>query len=115
MLDDAIRYRLLKLVADRPDISQREIAQEMGVSLGRVNYCLKAMVEKGWLKIGNFRRNRDKRRYSYLLTPRGIKEKSQVTARFLMTKMNEYDALRAEIDRLRTEVREQKTDNARNT
>lgn len=79
----------------------------MNVSLGRVNFCLQAMVEKGWVKVRNFRHNPDKRRYSYLLTPKGLKEKSLVTVRFLRRKIAEHDELLAEIDRLQREVNEE--------
>ena len=104
MLDDETRYRLLKVLADRPDITQRRLARDLGISLGKVNYCLKALIEKGWVKAGNFRRNPDRRVYAYLLTPRGVEEKARVTVRFLRHKMAEYDALREEIKRLRGEV-----------
>lgn len=104
MLDDETRYRLLKILADRPNVTQRTLARDLGVSLGKVNYCLKALIEKGWVKAGNFRRNPDRRVYAYLLTPRGVEEKARVTVRFLRYKMAEYDALREEIERLRGEV-----------
>ncbi|MDE2088972.1 MAG: MarR family EPS-associated transcriptional regulator [Gammaproteobacteria bacterium] len=104
MLDDETRYRLLKILADRPDVTQRRLARDLGISLGKVNYCLKALIEKGWVKAGNFRRNPDRRVYAYLLTPRGVEEKARVTVRFLRHKMAEYDALCAEIERLRGEV-----------
>ena len=106
MLDDETRYRLLKILADRPDITQRTLARDLGISLGKVNYCLKALIEKGWVKADNFRRNPDRRVYAYLLTPRGVEEKARVTVRFLRRKMAEYDALRSEIERLRGEVTE---------
>lgn len=104
MLDDATHYHLLKLVDERPDITQRELAQAMGISLGKVNYCLRALVEKGFVKANNFRRNPDKGTYSYLLTPEGVAEKARVTARFLRRKMEEYDVLLNEIEVLRQEV-----------
>ncbi|WP_414041104.1 MarR family EPS-associated transcriptional regulator [Acidithiobacillus sp. M4-SHS-6] len=104
MLDDATRYQLLKLLAEQPDLTQRQLAAAMGVSLGKANYCLKALIDKGLVKTGNFRRNPDKGVYAYLLTPQGIEEKARVTARFLQRKMAEYDALQAEIAALRREV-----------
>ncbi len=97
MLDDATSYRFLKLIADHPEYSQRQLAEAMGVSLGRTNYCMQALVEKGLVKVGNFRRNPNKEAYIYLLTPEGVQEKAQVTLRFLKRKMQEYDALKAEI------------------
>ncbi len=83
MLTDEYRYRILKLLENNPTASQREIARELGVSLGRVNYCLQALVEKGLIKVNNFRRNESKRAYLYFLTPKGMKEKARVTVRFL--------------------------------
>jgi len=103
-LDDATRYQLLKLIAEHPGYTQRELAAAMGVSVGKANFCIKALISKGLIKAGNFRRNRDKSAYAYLLTPKGIEDKAFVTVRFLQRKMAEYDALRAEIAALRREV-----------
>lgn len=103
-LDEETRYRLLKLLESKPELSQRELATEMGVSLGKVNYCLRAVMERGWVKVKNFTSNRNKRIYAYYLTPKGIEEKAQVTARFLKRKLGEYEELKREIDRLRSEV-----------
>ena len=85
-------------------MSQRELAEALGVSVGAANYCLKALVEKGWVKLENFRKNPNKLGYLYLLTPMGITAKAQLTASFLGRKMAQYEALRAEIDQLRAEV-----------
>lgn len=104
MLDDATHYQLLKLLTEHPDMTQRQLAAAMGVSLGKANYCLKALIDKGLVKAGNFRRNPDKGVYAYLLTSQGMEEKARVTARFLQRKMAEYDALQAEIAALRREV-----------
>ena len=104
MLDDSTRYRLLKHLTEHPDCTQRELAAAMGISLGKANYCLNALVEKGLIKAGNFRRNLDKGSYAYLLTPEGVQEKARVTVRFLQRKMEEYDALQDEIGVLRREV-----------
>ncbi|MGC9217258.1 MarR family EPS-associated transcriptional regulator [Acidithiobacillus sp.] len=104
MLDDATRYQLLKLLTERPESTQRELAAAMGVSLGKANYCIKALVDKGLVKMGNFRSNPNKGVYAYLLTPEGVQEKARVTVRFLHRKMAEYDALQAEIAALRREV-----------
>ena len=97
-------YRLLRLLEQEPHLSQRELAERMGVSLGKVNYCLRAVMEKGWIKAGNFYRSRDKRAYLYKLTPRGLSEKAALTLRFLRRKEAEHDALLREIEVLREEV-----------
>ena len=101
---DEAHYRLLKLLEVKPDLSQRELSRELGVSLGKINYCLAALIEKGWVKARNFRNNRDKLSYSYLLTPSGIEEKAALTVNFLRRKMVEYDALKQEIEELKREV-----------
>jgi EPS-associated MarR family transcriptional regulator len=104
MLTDEYRYKILKLVSDRPEISQRELAQQLGISLGRVNYCLKALIEKGLVKATNFRNNNNKLAYMYLLTPSGIEEKASITVSFLKWKIQEYEAIQAEIEELRREA-----------
>jgi EPS-associated MarR family transcriptional regulator len=104
MLTDEYRYKILKLVSDQPDISQRELAQHLGISLGKVNYCIKALIEKGLLKANNFRNSKNKLAYMYLLTPNGVEEKTNITMRFLQYKINEYETLRAEIESLRQEA-----------
>lgn len=104
MLDDVTRYQLLKLLSERPESTQRELAAAMGVSLGKVNYCIKALIEKGLVKTDNFRRNPNKGVYAYLLTPEGVQEKARVTVRFLRRKIAEYDTLQTEIAALRREV-----------
>ena len=104
MLDEETSYKLLKLLQEEPHSSQRDIARSMGISLGKTNYCLKALVEKGLVKVRNFYHNDDKRVYAYLLTPQGIEEKARVTLRFLRRKQREYEALKAEIEQLRTEA-----------
>lgn len=107
MLTDEVRYKLLKLLEDNPTVSQRDAARELGVSLGKLNYCLNALVNKGWVKATNFKNSRNKSAYMYLLTPRGIKAKGRVTLRFLQRKMEDYDALRIEIARIRQEMGKQ--------
>lgn len=97
-------YRLLRLIESQPHLSQREIAQEMGVSLGKVNYCVKALIEKGFVKARNFRNSRNKLAYAYFLTPRGVEEKAAVTLRFLQRKVEEYESLSREIAELRREI-----------
>lgn len=93
----AFHYRLLKLINERPEISQRELARELGLSLGKVNYCLKAFISKGLVKVNNFRRSDNKRAYAYLLTSQGIEEKARVTVRFFKRVEAEYEALKQEV------------------
>ena len=104
MLTEDIRYRLLKILADEPQISQRDLAVRLGISVGKTNYCLTALVDKGLVKIGNFRKAQNKLAYAYLLTPSGIEEKARVTMSFLQRKMREYTELESEIEQLRSEV-----------
>jgi EPS-associated MarR family transcriptional regulator len=87
-----------------PEMSQRELAEALGVSVGAANYCLKALVEKGWVKLENFQKNPNKLGYLYLLTPMGIRAKAQLTTSFLRRKLAEYEALQAEIHQLQAEV-----------
>jgi EPS-associated MarR family transcriptional regulator len=104
MLTDEYRYKILKILETNPEVSQRDLARELNISLGRANFCLKALIEKGLLKVTNFRNSRNKLAYMYLLTPRGIEEKSAITAQFLKIKMQEYASLEAEIKELRREA-----------
>ena len=104
MLSDPQRLEILKLLDAQPQMSQRDLAQAMGVSLGKANYCLKALMEKGLVKFGNFRKNPDKRQYAYLLTPAGLEEKTRITLRFLKRKVAEYEALEKEIEQLRGDL-----------
>lgn len=104
MLTDEYRYKILKLVEQNPAISQRELAQQLGISLGKVNFCLKALIEKGLLKATNFRNNKNKLAYMYLLTPSGLEEKASITLRFLKYKLQEYQVLQEEIEELRREA-----------
>ena len=96
-------FRLLRLLEDHPDLSQREIAQKLGLSLGGLNYCLKALMEKGFIKLENFQNSRHKFRYVYVLTPAGIAQRISMTGRFLKRKLAEYEALKAEIEALKKE------------
>jgi EPS-associated MarR family transcriptional regulator len=107
MLSDEVRYKLLKLLEPNPTLSQREVARHLGISLGKANYCLKALIDKGWVKAANFKNSKNKAAYMYLLTPRGIEEKSRITAEFLQIKMQEYETLKAEIDQIRVEAARQ--------
>ena len=104
MLTDEYRYKILKLVEEKPEISQRELASELGISLGKANFCLKALIEVGLLKATNFRNSKNKLAYMYLLTPTGIEEKTKITLRFLKKKMEEFEVLRNEIGLLQKEV-----------
>jgi EPS-associated MarR family transcriptional regulator len=104
MLTDEVRFKLLKLFEADPKLSQRDVARGLGVSLGKVNYCVNSLVKKGWIKVSNFKNSRNKRAYMYLLTPRGIEEKAGITARFLQRKLQEHAALTAEIEQIRDEA-----------
>jgi len=105
VLTDPQRLQLLKLLQEQPQLSQRDLAQAMGVSLGKANYCLKALMDKGLVKFGNFRKNPDKSQYAYLLTPAGIEEKTRITMSFLKRKVAEYEALEKEIEALRGDLK----------
>lgn len=104
VLTDETRYRILKLLEADPHASQRRIADELGISLGRVNYCLQALIKKGLVKANNFRKSANKRAYLYLLTPRGVEERARVTARFLRVKLDEYEILKRELEELQREA-----------
>jgi EPS-associated MarR family transcriptional regulator len=108
VLTDEYRSKILRILEEDPAISQRDLARQLGVSLGKANYCLQALVEKGWIKTSNFKNSNNKKAYMYLLTRRGIAEKARVTARFLQRKVNEYEALQREIAALRREMQERK-------
>lgn len=105
-LSDELRFRLLSYVADHPHASQREVAAHLEISLGKVNYCFRALMNKGWVKVRNFRRSDNKWAYAYVLTPQGVEEKINVTAEFLRRKIAEYDALAKEIEKLTAGLRE---------
>lgn len=104
MLTDEYRYKILKLIEADSEISQRALAKALGISLGKTNYCLKALIDKGLLKVSNFKNSKNKLAYMYLLTPRGIEEKSVITLRFLKAKIAEYENLNAEIKTLMQEA-----------
>jgi EPS-associated MarR family transcriptional regulator len=101
---DEAHYRLLRLLEANPGLSQRQLAQRMGVSLGKVNYCINALIDKGWVKATILRSSGNKLAYAYLLTPRGVRQKTSIAVRFLHRKMGEYESLRREIAQLRREV-----------
>ena len=104
VLTDPQRLELLKLLDTEPQMSQRDLARAMGISLGKANYCLNALMEKGLVKLEKFRRNPDKRQYAYLLTAAGVEEKTRITLAFLRRKVAEYEALEKEIEQLRGEL-----------
>jgi EPS-associated MarR family transcriptional regulator len=99
-----IHFRLLRLLETRPDLSQRDLARELGTSLGKANYCLNALIDKGLVKVRNFRNNQNKLGYAYLLTPRGIDSKATIAVQFLKRKMAEYEMLKQEIEQLQREL-----------
>jgi EPS-associated MarR family transcriptional regulator len=101
---DEYRYRIMSLLEAEPALSQRELAGRLGMSLGKVNYCLRALMEKGLLKAHAFCNSRNKRAYVYVLTPSGIRERGRVTLRFLRRKTAEYEALKAEIETIRAQL-----------
>ena len=103
-MDEQTRLRLLRQLMEHPELSQREIAQRLGLSLGKTNYCLRALIEKGWVKMNNFRNSQNKIAYAYMLTPKGVRAKAMVTAAFLRRKQQEYAQLESEIAALRAEV-----------
>jgi len=106
MFDDTTSYGLLKTLEDNPSLSQRDLAKRLGISLGKVNFCLNALIGKGCLKVNNFRNSDNKLAYAYLLTPHGIEEKARITMHFLKYKVEEYERLRAEIEDLRREAQQ---------
>lgn len=107
-LDPSLReethLRVLRLLEANPRINQRDLARSLGVSLGKANYCLKALVDRGLVKVQNFRNSESKLAYAYLLTPSGFSRKADLTARFLRRKMAEYEAIRQEIESLKVEM-----------
>ena len=107
MINQELEYRALKILEQRPDMTQRELAEALGVSLGKTHYLVKSLIDVGWVKLDNFQRSDDKWGYAYLLTPKGIVEKAAITARFLVRKQREYNELQQEIAQLQEEVRQQ--------
>ncbi|MBE1290336.1 MAG: MarR family EPS-associated transcriptional regulator [Rhodobacteraceae bacterium] len=105
-LREDVKFRILRSLQDNPEMTQRELAKQVGVSTGGIHYVLNALVEKGMLKLSNFTAAEDKRRYAYKLTPQGIAEKARLTRRFMIRKLAEYEALKAEIDEVRGDLSE---------
>tara|TARA_B100001173_G_C15711019_1_gene430239 strand:+ start:267 stop:605 length:339 start_codon:yes stop_codon:yes gene_type:complete len=105
MNKDDIRLDLLRKLELNPEYTQRELSQEMGVSLGKINYCMKKLIEKGWVKLSNFSNNPNKVNYIYLLTPKGIEQKARLTFSFLAIKLEEYEILSNEISKLKQDTK----------
>ena len=99
-------FRVMRLLEEHPDLTQRELAEKLGVSVGGLNYCLKALIEKGWVKMQNFADSKNKFGYVYVLTPKGIAERARMTQRFLQRKMSEFESLKAEIKSLQQEAQQ---------
>jgi len=100
--NDEVHFRVMRLIQENSQLTQRDLARQLGISLGKANFCLKALVEKGFVKAENFQRSDHKLAYAYLLTPAGIEEKARVTVAFLRRKMQEFESLKAEIESLKT-------------
>ena len=103
-LREDVQFRILRLLQGNPEMSQRDLAKAVGVSVGGIHYVLNALLDKGLLKLGNFTAAEDKRRYAYVLTRKGIAAKADLTKRFLVRKMAEYELLKAEIDEVRDDL-----------
>lgn len=101
MPDQQSKYQLLKSLEQDANLTQRQLSEELGISLGKVNYCLKSLIQKGFVKINNFKNSNHKLQYSYLLTPKGIEEKAKLTIEFLKLKTEEYNALKEEVERIK--------------
>ena len=101
---DETHFRVMRILQDNPDLTQRELAQKLSISVGGLNYCLNALIDKGFVKVSNFQQSKNKFKYVYLLTPQGIAERVFLTTRFLLRKMQAYEALKAKIEQLRAEV-----------
>lgn len=106
---EELKLRVMRVIEEDPTATQREIAQELNVSLGGVNYCLKALVDRGLVKLNNFAKSERKLGYAYILTPEGVSEKAKITVRFLKRKIAEYELLQQEIEQLKSEVGEIKS------
>jgi EPS-associated MarR family transcriptional regulator len=98
------QYKLMRLLANNPHMSQREVARELEVSLGKVNYCIRALIARGWVKASNFKNSRNKAAYLYILTPSGLRGRASLAVEYLRKKVMEYEALQAEIERMRREA-----------
>ena len=103
-IQEETHFRIMRLLQDNPDLTQRELASQLGISVGSLNYCLNALIDKGFVKMANFQKSKNKFKYVYLITPQGIAEKVALTSRFLKRKMEEYEALKIEIAALKLET-----------
>jgi len=103
-LQEDTYFRVMRLLEEKPDMTQRELAQKLGVSVGALNYCLKALIEKGWVKMKNFAHSKNKFGYVYVLTPGGVAQRAAITQAFLKRKMEEYEILSQEIDTIKKEL-----------
>ena len=108
MTNQELEYRVLKILEQQPDLTQRQLAEALGVSLGKTHYLVKSLIDVGWVKLDNFQKSNSKWGYAYLLTSMGIAEKAAITARFLVRKQREYNELQQEIAQLQEEVWQQR-------
>ena len=113
--DQEIRYRLLKILSQQSNLSQRDMARQMGISLGKVNYCVSELAKRGLIDITRFKSAKDKIPYTYVLTPQGIREKARLTANFLRRKMAEYEEIRVQIGKLLNELEEERENGSSET
>ena len=113
-LQEDTYFRVMRILQDNPDLTQRELAEKLGISVGGLNYCLKALTGKGLVKMKNLAKSKNKFGYVYVLTPTGMTEKATITQRFLLRKMDEYEALKVEIESLRSEVNKERSEGAQN-
>ncbi|MDA3831997.1 MAG: MarR family EPS-associated transcriptional regulator [Spirochaetales bacterium] len=104
--EQGIHYRLMKMLSKEPNVSQRDMAKRMGISLGKINYCVTELASKGWIKIIRFKSAKNKIPYTYMLTPKGLEEKARMTLSFLKRKLSEYEEIKKQIRELRHEVEE---------
>ena len=111
-MNQELEYRALKILEQQPDLTQRQLAEKLGVSLGKTHYLVKSLINVGWIKLDNFQKSDNKWGYAYLLTPMGIAEQAAITARFLVRKRREYSALHDEIAQLQEEIRQQKSNDS---
>ena len=109
--EQEIRYRLLKILAGEPQLGQREMAKRMGISLGKVNFCVSELATKGWIKITRFRSAKNRIPYTYMLTPKGLEEKGKLTVRFLKRKLAEYEEIKKQVEDLHKEVQQEGLEN----
>ena len=109
--EQEIRYRLLKVLSQDPNLGQRDMAKRMGISLGKVNYCVSELSSKGWIKITRFKSAKKKIPYTYMLTPKGLEEKGRLTLTFLKRKLSEYEEIKKQIRELHCEVEQESLGN----